>query len=634
MLFAILFTLGGVIRIALLSNAGFEFDLEFFRRWAMAIRQDGFGPLGRTIPCDYMPLYLEVLPLVAWVAELLRVEFTSGSTRALVLLKAPAIAADVLCTGVLYFGLRRQLGGRRAGAAALLCWLNPAILFTSAAWGQVDSIVCLFTLLSLLLLARERFLWAGFVLGLAIMTKLQPVLLIPVFILFAWIRAQSNPGSIGAAALEGTSIADSSKRRTSLGQATRAVRSIGSGAIGFISACVLATLPFVLAGNGSYIRKVLTSSVDSQPRLALGATNFWWLFHGNEAKRIWDGYRWGDSLSFKETGLMALAGLALAAIIVALRSMPRFRRAHPSESSTRIRQDGDEAGLYWFAFFVGIAFYMVPTQMHERYIIYSFPALVLVWASATGSAAHATQSPVRRGIPTSFLLYAILSVTAFLTISANLAANYPENVPWLALHSSNGLETRISAAINVVLFLCLLAWAWRKLASGWLLLTLPVAVLAIAFAARTVEFRVRGIPLSEIQPIALRQQFGTTHMNAAASGGPLQIAGRTFSKGLGTVAPSRIVYGLDGKYERLTLRAALDDRNPEGSAARIAIVGDRSPRFESVVQSGQSEPALVDVDLHGVDELILAAEPGEANSDPERIQGKTAVDWLDPRLFR
>ena len=49
-LFALLFLLGAAARIALLSNPGFEFDVEFFRRWAIVIQERGLGPLGRTIP--------------------------------------------------------------------------------------------------------------------------------------------------------------------------------------------------------------------------------------------------------------------------------------------------------------------------------------------------------------------------------------------------------------------------------------------------------------------------------------------------------------------------------------------------------------------------------------------------------
>lgn len=586
-LFALLLLLGAVARLALLSNPGFEFDLEFFRRWAIVIQERGLGPLGRTIPCDYMPLYPEVLPALAWAADLLHVEFTPRSAGAIALLKTPALMADLGCAAVLYFATKRELGVGRARAASLLFWLNPAILFTSAGWGQVDSIVCLFTTIALLLLARRRFGWAGFALGLAIMTKLQPVLLIPVFVLFAWIRAVS-PNSIGRG------------------------RAVGAGALGFAAACAIAILPFVLAGNRIYLWKVLAGSVDSQPRLALGANNFWWLLFGSEAKQIWDGYRWSDALSYKESGLLALAGFAFAALLAA------WWNARPASSDSPAKAGAGregESALYWLAFFLGFAFYMAPTQMHERYLLYAFPALLLAATRGDG--------PGRRA---ALVSYVALSVLSFVTISANLAAVYPQNMPWPALHALGGLETRWSAGLHVAAFLLLLAWAALRLTRGWVLLVFPAALLVLGFAARFVEFRRDGIPLSEIQPVALRQQFGTTTMNAGPGGAPLASGGEVFSKGLATMAPSAIVYLLEGRYERLTSRAALG-QGSSGDPVRIAVMGDRTPRFTSRLESG-SAPARIEVDLRGVNELILAAEP----VDP-RNAGADAVQWLDPRLF-
>ena len=117
-------------------------------------------------------------------------------------------------------------------------------------------------------------------------------------------------------------------------------------------------------------------------------------------------------------------------------------------------------------------------------------------------------------------------------------------------------------------------------------------------------------------------------MNTAASGAPLASGGRTFERGLGTVAPSALVYRLESRYVRLTSHAALEEGG-SGSAVRIAVVGDRAAKFTSVLES-RFDPATIEVDLDGVNELILAAEP----ADPEAVPGNASVQWLDPRLFR
>ncbi|MEZ4654167.1 MAG: hypothetical protein R3E12_11425 [Candidatus Eisenbacteria bacterium] len=267
-------------------------------------------------------------------------------------------------------------------------------------------------------------------------------------------------------------------------------RAVGLGvagmAAGMATATVLALAPFVLAGNGGYVWRVLIGSVDFQPRLAPGANNVWWLFFGEEAKRIWDGYRYLDALSYRETGLLALAGVALATIVVgaftiwtsakvtrvtdsdgptfagsggrtntegptsagsggrtntegptSAGSGGRTNTEGPTSAGSRNRSstgsissssgmssqrqalDANAPVLAWrilfgTSFFLLFAFYVLPTQMHERYVIYCLPPLLFVWVMRTHGAG---------------VLYGLLSVGAFVTIAANLVAAYRRTLP-------------------------------------------------------------------------------------------------------------------------------------------------------------------------------------------------------------
>src|SRR5690606_18711417 len=118
----------------------------------------------------------------------------------------------------------------------------------------------------------------------------------------------------------------------------------------------------------------------------------------------WDGYRWSDALSYKESGLLALAGFAFAALLAA------WWNARPASSDSPAKAGAGregESALYWLAFFLGFAFYMAPTQMHERYLLYAFPALLLAATRGDG--------PGRRA---ALVSYVALSVLSFVTISA------------------------------------------------------------------------------------------------------------------------------------------------------------------------------------------------------------------------
>jgi Gpi18-like mannosyltransferase len=60
---------------------------------------------------------------------------------------------------------------------------NPAIIYDSAIWGQVDSVYTLFFMLALMLFVSGKQMFSGVFMALAILTKPQSFVLVP---LFAW----------------------------------------------------------------------------------------------------------------------------------------------------------------------------------------------------------------------------------------------------------------------------------------------------------------------------------------------------------------------------------------------------------------------------------------------------------------
>ena len=88
---------------------------------------------------DYPPGYLYVLAALGYVWEAFFKAGDSGHFVVLaVLIKLPAIVADA-CVGILLFAVTRRFAstGWALGVAALYL-LNPAVIYNSAAWGQVE----------------------------------------------------------------------------------------------------------------------------------------------------------------------------------------------------------------------------------------------------------------------------------------------------------------------------------------------------------------------------------------------------------------------------------------------------------------------------------------------------------------
>jgi hypothetical protein len=114
--------------------------------------------------------------------------------------KLPIIAANVGLSFLTYEILYKlHAGATVARKAGVFLLFNPFLLYTSAAWGQFDSIVALFSLWSLYLLSGKKEGWAAALLALAI--SLKPIALPLVPVVFAWFIGRSTIRALRFAAI-------------------------------------------------------------------------------------------------------------------------------------------------------------------------------------------------------------------------------------------------------------------------------------------------------------------------------------------------------------------------------------------------------------------------------------------------
>jgi len=122
-------------------------------------------------------------------------------------------------------------------------------------------------------------------------------------------------------------------------------------------------------------------------------------------------------------------------------------------------------------------------------------------------------------------------------------------------------------------------------------------------------------------------------MDRAVDGGPLVSGGRSYSRGIGTHAPTAVTWRLDGSYVELRGLIGIDDavlRNPEGARGSVVfrVRADGETLWESpVVRGGEAPRPLPPVSLEGVRELVLEADPAGG------FAGDRA-DWLRMVLRR
>jgi Gpi18-like mannosyltransferase len=192
---AVLFA-GLAVRIAFIDSGGFRTDVATFEGWTIALLDHGLHAFyAKAGFADYPPGYFYILALVGHIWSLFRTH-DSGYTVLLVLVKLPAILADLAIGALVYaIGSRFARPAAALGAAALYV-LNPATIVISAVWGQVDSVAAALALLAVYLLLKsddrepQRIAWeipaAWLVLSYSLLIKPQAAVLLPIFIAFAF----------------------------------------------------------------------------------------------------------------------------------------------------------------------------------------------------------------------------------------------------------------------------------------------------------------------------------------------------------------------------------------------------------------------------------------------------------------
>jgi len=98
----------------------------------------------------------------------------------------PVVLADAAMLALLAFGLRPLIGASGAHSAALLYWLNPAVLLDGAFLGYLDPLFILPAAASLIAIAFDWPFAAGLLAGAACLTKPQAVILLPAVALAVW----------------------------------------------------------------------------------------------------------------------------------------------------------------------------------------------------------------------------------------------------------------------------------------------------------------------------------------------------------------------------------------------------------------------------------------------------------------
>jgi Gpi18-like mannosyltransferase len=387
-----------LLRVSVIALAPNHSDLEIFRKWGVKTNIYGVTSTYESIRHYTASNYPPISTYLMW-----------GFDQAGNLLKKGLPGADGFALMYLLFlafidcliGLTIYLKLKSAGKSflgALFFLFNPGVLYCSMVWGQLDNLYTLFLLISLVLLLDKRVGAAGILYGLACLTKVQAAVFCPLF-LFIVLRRYS-------------------------------LRALLPFLVSFILVFLAGSLPFILTRRFQSVITCFLQSDSLYPYLSLNAFNLWWLLSVGKGFTP-DDVRILFNITAKSTGLILFATAYIAVLLIV--------RQHEG----RAKSSQDNAGVVLSFALLAFAFFLLPTQMHERYLFPFFVFLPLLPLSS-----HFEK-----------WLYAVITLSYFINLNAVFHLHRQLSGFWTQHIDGIGM---ICAVLNLSAFLILALMSFRR----------------------------------------------------------------------------------------------------------------------------------------------------------------------------
>ncbi|MFH1788563.1 MAG: hypothetical protein ABH834_04210 [Candidatus Altiarchaeota archaeon] len=327
-LFFVCFALASFLINASLFSASSHGDVRGQQEWGNYALKNGVASLYLRGVTDYPPIYLYVFELNSWISlTFFRTNALLSAPYVFVSKTIPTIA--LILTGLAVYLHFRDESRKKALLGSGLIMLNPALIYNTGYWGQVDSVNTLFMVLAVIFLARKRPLLSTLSISIAVLVKIQSLILAPLIWLII-VRERGVSASLKFAALNAVLV-------------------------------FLLLAPYVSSGVLGNVWSVVSGSVGYQPFVTANAYNIWFLASPRFP------YQYLATLQDTTT----VFGVTLRTISLVLMGAYTLFVLH------RVLLKG--VGATFAAASLCLAFFMLPTEIHERYLFAFIPlAAILV----------------------------------------------------------------------------------------------------------------------------------------------------------------------------------------------------------------------------------------------------------------
>lgn len=303
------------LRIILFTQPSFQIDMIAWQAWSARLVQ--VGPMNfydTNIWTNYTPGYLFFL----WIIGLLfngifNVPFFSSTF--IYIIKFITTIFDI-ATAILIFKILKEYGNKSWSILGFTLYLgNPAVIFNSSVWGQIDGILTFFILLSLyLIIEKHKPSFSSAFFAQAFFIKPQAIAVFPLYVLI---------------------ILQNFKKKF-----------IGIITVFFLIFMAYALLFFPKDIFSGFVNLVIKMTKDY---------SFTSLYTFN----MWSILGWWQNDAIKWMGLSyALWGFLMYILALVLIIIPSL-----------IKQNKDKFYSYLLYSLLILAFYLFPTRVHERYLL-------------------------------------------------------------------------------------------------------------------------------------------------------------------------------------------------------------------------------------------------------------------------
>ena len=383
------FVVAFVLRVLLFSFQGYHADMNTFVSWFNTAANSGVKFFYTDVSwCDYPPFNVYLFWGFGSLAKLLGL---FGTPFIAYIVKLVPCFFDLLVAGLIYLFIRKQLSFKLSILSVMLYVFNPAVIFNAAVWGQFDAIYTLFLLLSLIFALKSKPELSAVSFAVSILTKPQAIALLPliVFVIFK----------------------KNGVKRLMFSIAT------------FTATIFAVILPMQWSNPVTFLSDIYFGAYSGYAYTSINAFNVWGLFG-----------MWLPDGNFFVLGWVMFAVFSIFALYVL---------------NKRWEKSGSML-VFFVAFMLLFAFFMLPTRIHERYLFPAISILVLMFP-------FVKKARIFYSVITATFLTNVAYVLYWLNLYVDAGYPYGPNL-------SGHLIVMVVGIVNVLMFLygSLLLWSEFK----------------------------------------------------------------------------------------------------------------------------------------------------------------------------